>query len=319
MNDDYARQLYTEQLLRSQEAQRQATEWARRAREAVDMQIYWQQFYRYFDQQREQLLDQTRAINEALARQQQDSAFSPDPAPQMMTPAMEAEQPREYAQVFQKPFSESPAIQAVWEAAKLSRNPNAVSSFETVRNRFWQAVNAAETPEAQHVQKMLVAAGYQIRDGTLAPILAMPEYGITADNMGQRRADLVLSIDHADPRKLPPGVEVPGRGRELSPKEALDSEFLRFMPVRDNSSRGNRYDPEDKPFTGEFPKGRSHRREWMTKAALQMLERAQDAKDNWLYWQLFFKFFDTARDALLDREKSFLEEDMRRAERDHQK
>src|SRR5690625_3056447 len=52
MNDDYARQLYTEQLLRSQEAQRQATEWARRAREAVDMQIYWQQFYRYFDQQR---------------------------------------------------------------------------------------------------------------------------------------------------------------------------------------------------------------------------------------------------------------------------
>lgn len=136
MNDDYARQLYTEQLLRSQEAQRQATEWARRAREAVDMQIYWQQFYRYFDQQREQLLDQTRAINEALARQQQDSAFSPGPAPQMMTPAMQAEQLREYAQVFQKPFSESPAIQAVWEAAKLSRNPNAVSSFETVRNRF---------------------------------------------------------------------------------------------------------------------------------------------------------------------------------------
>lgn len=185
-----------------------------------------------------------------------------------------AGQLREYAQEFQKSFSESPAIQAVWEAAKLNRNPNEASSFETVRNRFWQAVNAAETPEAQHVQKMLVAAGYQIRDGTLAPILAMPEYGITADNMGQRRADLVLSIDHADPRKLPPGVEVPGRGRELSPKEALDSEFLRFMPVRDNSSRGNRYDPEDKPFTGEFPKGRSHRREWMTKAALQMLERA---------------------------------------------
>ena len=107
MNDDYARQLYTEQLLRSQEAQRQATEWARRAREAVDMQIYWQQFYRYFDQQREQLLDQTRAINEALARQQQDSAFSPGPAPHMTTPAMERDN---YASTPKSSKSHSPKV-----------------------------------------------------------------------------------------------------------------------------------------------------------------------------------------------------------------
>src|SRR5690625_2497342 len=157
MNDDYARQLYTEQLLRSQEAQRQATEWARRARGAVDMQIYWQQFYRYFDQQREQLLDQTRTINEALARQQQESAFSSGPAPHMPPPAMEAGPLRDHAQALQHSSAESPAIQAGWDAPKVHRDPNEVSSFETVRNRFLHADNAAETPYAQPDQKIQVA------------------------------------------------------------------------------------------------------------------------------------------------------------------
>lgn len=70
MNNAYAQQLYLEQLLRNLEAQRQTIHRIYDLQEAADQpvdeltatpldeHVYWEQFFSYFDEQREQFLRQ---------------------------------------------------------------------------------------------------------------------------------------------------------------------------------------------------------------------------------------------------------------------
>jgi hypothetical protein len=146
----------------------------------------------------------------------------------------------EYVRAFHGRFADHPALGELWDRARQD-----AASFDQARRRFWGEVNQGDSAAAEFVRSMLKAAGYQLQAGSNAPLLSMPEYASNPRTEGLRRADLLLSIDHANPMTNP--VE---RTR-LSLAEALDPENLRFMSGRDNSMRRNHYNEDDETWRKE--------------------------------------------------------------------
>ena len=141
----------------------------------------------------------------------------------------------EYANAFHARLDDHPALRELWDRARQD-----ATSFDQARRRFWGEVNQGDSVAAEFVRSMLKAAGYELQAGSNAPLLSMPEYASNLRTEGLRRADLLLSIDHANP------MTNPVDGRRLSLEEALNPANLRFMSGRDNSIRRNHYNEDDK-------------------------------------------------------------------------
>jgi hypothetical protein len=137
------------------------------------------------------------------------------------TPARDT---KDTQRAFASPFSETPALKTTWERAAVGL-PNNPEGFRRARRRFWRAVNSGASPEAKEVGNIVREAGYELQDGTNAPLLTLR--GPVTD----RR----LSIDHMTPKSC-------------SEELILRSANLRFMSQRDNSSRGDRYSKYDLLF-----------------------------------------------------------------------
>jgi hypothetical protein len=95
-------------------------------------------------------------------------------------------------------------------------------------------VNDDPSPEAQAVRDLLHAAGFDTYPGTSnAASLRLPDYeAVRPEDANRVIADLKLSIDHVDAQ---------ARGGDK-----LKASNLRFLSTRDNSTRGHRYDEDDR-------------------------------------------------------------------------
>ncbi len=130
---------------------------------------------------------------------------------------------------FDSRFSETPAIRAIWQDAS-NGLPNTAKGFDKAREKFWSAINNSAHAHAEAVRKILAEAGYELQGGAKAPLLKMQEW----DRRASREiADRRLTIDHADPQSVTAG-------------KILRSDNLRFMSQRDNSSRWNRHNEDDR-------------------------------------------------------------------------
>jgi hypothetical protein len=137
---------------------------------------------------------------------------------------------REAARAFQQPFASTPALGALWNEAATGSE-----SFERARERFWKAVNHGTTDSAKVVRALVLEAGYRLRGGSAAPVLALgPDEEPVS---GRDRSERLLTIDHLDPQS---------RARD----QLVDVANLRFMTGMDNSRRGHRWTPSDQPVNG---------------------------------------------------------------------
>jgi hypothetical protein len=226
------------------EVNRQIVEAQLRNMEAKEQGLWWQRFYKQMDDQALQAQERAREwTQEFLRRQaqhrleQSGSAYEPTWEPPSRHSGVDAAQLAEYVNAFHGRFADHPALHELWREAS-----QGAGSFGEARARFWQEVNQGDSTAADFVKAMLKEAGYEPQTGSNAPLLSMPEFVTSQASEGRRHADLLLSIDHADP------MTNPGTNQRLALAEALDPGNLRFMPGRDNSSRGNRYTEDDRPW-----------------------------------------------------------------------
>jgi hypothetical protein len=146
---------------------------------------------------------------------------SPDgPTPDYLKAAQEA---------FAGRLSDTPALKQLWERAANGR-----TSFPSARAEFWRLVNNDTGPDAQAVRDILHTAGFDTHPGTSnAPTLDVDGYeAVRPEDANRVRADLMLSIDHVN-------AQAHGGAK-------LDASNLRFLSTRDNSTRGARYDENDR-------------------------------------------------------------------------
>jgi hypothetical protein len=123
---------------------------------------------------------------------------------------------------FQRPFSETDCLRRVWERAAENQ-----PDFDQARGRFYDLVSNGQDADARDVRELLTQAGFEL-NGRNAPTLKT----VDVDDPDTRlRSDLTLSIDHIQARADGGAV--------------LDAENLRFITMRDNSFRGNRFDADD--------------------------------------------------------------------------
>jgi hypothetical protein len=138
-------------------------------------------------------------------------------------------------EAFSGRFSDTPGIEHLWDRAAKDQ-----SSFAEARKEFWRLVNNDDAPDAEAVRELLHSAGYETHTGTTnAPTMQLESYeAVRPEDTNRVRADLTLSIDHVDAQS---------RGGEK-----LKAENLRFMSVRDNSTRGAHYDTGDRPVDIDY-------------------------------------------------------------------
>lgn len=301
-------QQFAENQRRQMESARMAQERIRQAQEATNNVLWWQRFYQFFDQQRDELQRQQREWVRESLRQMLDERHQmrrmaghrggPGHGPraaEAQTSAVHSkagenigadQRLAEYVRAFHATFAETPAIRELWKECTEDAR-----SFADARRKFWKEVNEGDSKEADYIREMLRQAGYRLQDGSGAPMLDMPGYLVGPDGAGVRAADLRLSIDHVDPQSK-------------AKEKALDPANLRFMSQRDNSTRRHNtlYDLD---YIGV------HHIQDIAQAVNNRLERAREQGEIRQWWQRFYQFFDQQRDEMQRNRVKWLEDSFR--------
>jgi RHS repeat-associated protein len=145
-------------------------------------------------------------------------------------PAGASEFSRFAQRAFAGNFDQTEALRTLWNEAARGK-PSTREGFAQAREAFWRSVNTGTGENAATVRGILREAGYELQGGSNAPLRSMTGW----DPRDTREiADRRLSIDHADPQSVSSGT-------------ILNPSNLRFMTQRDNSTRGARWDANDRP------------------------------------------------------------------------
>lgn len=232
-------QNYQDNLRHQRENTQMILEQMRRSQEGKDLQIWWQRFYQFFDQQRDELHRQQREWTRESVRQltgqrhqmrhssehtvadgrAADAQFGRRPEPTRSHQEFSNPRLSEYVHAFHGRFSETPYIRELWEQCARA-SETAQNQYTETRRKFWRGVNDGESPNALFIQEMLKAAGYELLGGSRAPVLRIPD----SDATGVSRLHFRLSIDHVDPQSQ-------------SREKAVAADNLRFMAHWDNAVR----------------------------------------------------------------------------------
>jgi hypothetical protein len=150
-------------------------------------------------------------------------------------------------------FSKTPAVKAVWDAAKAGR-PNSPEGFADARESFWRQVNDPKTPQAKAVGKMISTAGYNLGKGSNAPMLKETWDRLkpsAAERIAQQDPELSARLMAADARvndSKHETLQISDRRASIDhrfPQSkasvlTLEAENLCFTTARENSFKGDK-------------------------------------------------------------------------------
>ena len=303
--DDWNRELYkaqeNERARRNTEAAQLFTATIDHAREVQENILWWQRFGQGMDQQAEEARRAVADFAREQARQQTVETFraSRDLLHQRghgsntwnipnEVALPQSEELAAYVRAFHGRFSDNEGIRRLWEEAAVG-----AGDWNSARKNFWRRINTGDSDDADFVRGMLTAGGYELRDGTRAPILRMEGYDVDGVDAGRRAADLLLTIDH-----------IKAQRKDATGQEVLAATNLRFMQGRDNSTRGDRADERERvPLSSDAVSANGEReqqlRERVGKSLNQrsellselnhLVDLDRQQKETGLWWRRFYR------------------------------